>query len=358
MFTIKTNIKQFQKNKSKKKYKVLLNAGGGCFGYIITKFMSSLDKDVYKKIDVVAGTSIGGILALIYSIDNDYKEVNQMFKQGVPKIFKKRTLGGIRGPLYCNEQLKSFIQKLVGDYKLSDIKKLNERDLHLIIPTLDYNLTQPRVFDNINLDPELDMELWKIGLATAAAPTYFPIIQYLWKINNISKEELENRPVNEQLYLLTKQMLEYQNQMRTELADISYTQKKSALIDGGVIENIPVVTTYTSLRSELGIKPQNIDMFIIGTGNDQQMVTATADDMNKWSYLDWLTKFLVPYVTCSNESTSVYWGAQMGFNSFCYYNPVKVKGAMDDPKIIKQLDKDVEPYIEDFKKQLYQFLEK
>lgn len=358
MFTVKTNIKQFQKYNSKKRVKVLLNAGGGCFGYIITKFMSSLDQDIYKKIDVVAGTSIGGILSLIYSIDQDYKEVNELFKQGVPKIFKKRTFGGLRGPLYDNKALSDFMKRIVGDYKLSDIKKLNERDLHLIIPTLDYNLTQPRVFDNINLDPELDMELWKIGLATAAAPTYFPIIQYLWKINNISKEELENRPVNEQLYLLTKQMLEYQNQMRTELADISYTQKKSALIDGGVIENIPVVTTYTSLRSELGIKPQNIDMFIIGTGNDQQMVTATTDDMNKWSYLDWLTKFLIPYVTCSNESTSVYWGAQMGFNSFCYFNPVKVSGAMDDPKIIKQLDKDTEPHIQLFKKQLYEFLNK
>lgn len=358
MFTVKTNIKQFQKCNSKKRVKVLLNAGGGCFGYIITKFMSSLSQDIYKKIDVVAGTSIGGILALLYSVDPDYNEINTLFKQAVPKIFKKRALGGLRGPMYCNQALKEFMKKIMGEYKLSDINKLNEKDLHIIIPTLDYNLTQPRVFDNIHLDPELDMELYKVGLATAAAPTYFPIIEYLWKINNISKEELESRPINEQIYLLTKQMLEYQNQRRTALADISYTQKKSALIDGGVIQNIPVVTTYTSLRSELGLKPQNIDMFIIGTGNDQGMVTTTADEMNKWSYLDWLTKFLIPYVTCSNESTSIYWGAQMGFNSFCYFNPVNVSGSMDDPKVIKQLEKDVEPHIQLFKKQLYQFLEK
>ena len=38
MFTIKTDINQFKTKTSKKgkKYKVLLNAGGGCFGYIIT----------------------------------------------------------------------------------------------------------------------------------------------------------------------------------------------------------------------------------------------------------------------------------------------------------------------------------
>lgn len=358
MYTIKTNINQFHQNTSDKKYKVLLHAGGGCFGYIIAKFMSGLDFDVYSKVDVVGGTSIGGILAILYSINKDYEQIRSVFGDATKKIFKKKCLGGIRGPMYCNEELKKFIKKFVGDYKLSDINKINERDLHLIIPTLDFNLTMPRVFDNINLDPQLDLELWKIALATAAAPTYFSAQEYQWKINNISKEELDTRPVNEQLYLLTKQMLEYQDQQRLALQDISYKQTKSTLIDGGVIENIPCITTYTTLRSELGIEPENIDMFIIGTGNDQTINNTTVKDIEKWSYLDWLTKFLVPYVTCSNELTSVYWGAQMGFNSFCYYNPVKVKGAMDDPKIIPQLDKDTEEYMDDFRKEIDQFLNK
>lgn len=358
MFTIKTNINQFQKNKSKKKYKVLLNAGGGCFGYIIAKFMSGLDFDIYNKVNVVGGTSIGGILAIIYAMNNDYNEIKEVFGTATKKIFKKRCLGGLRGPMYCNEQLKKFIQKFVGEYKLSDINKLNQRNLHLIVPTLDFNLTLPKVFDNINLDPQLDIQLWKIALATAAAPTYFSAQEYEWKINNITKEELDARPVNEQLYLLTKQMLEYQDQQRLALQDISYKQTKSTLIDGGVIENIPCITTYTTLRSELGIKPENIDMFIIGTGNDQTINKVAVNDIEKWSYLDWLTNFLVPYVTCSNELTSVYWGSQMGFNSFCYYNPVKVKGAMDDPKIIPQLDKDVQPFMDDFKKEIDEFINK
>lgn len=103
MFTIKTNINQFQKNKSKKKYKVLLNAGGGCFGYIIAKFMSGLDFDIYNKVNVVGGTSIGGILAIIYAMNNDYNEIKEVFGTATKKIFKKRCLGGLRGPMYCNE---------------------------------------------------------------------------------------------------------------------------------------------------------------------------------------------------------------------------------------------------------------
>ena len=73
MYTIKTNISQFNQNTSDKKYKVLLHASGGCFGYIIAKFMSGLDYDVYSKVDVVGGTSIGGILAILYSINKDYE---------------------------------------------------------------------------------------------------------------------------------------------------------------------------------------------------------------------------------------------------------------------------------------------
>ena len=99
-------------------------------------------------------------------------------------------------------------------------------------------------------------------------------------------------------------------------------------------------------------------MFIIGTGNDVGIKNFTVKDIEKWSYLDWLTKFLVPYVTCSNELTSVYWGAQMGFHSFCYYNPIKVKGAMDDPKIVTKLDIDTEEYVDDFKKEIDEFLNK
>jgi patatin-like phospholipase/acyl hydrolase len=97
MFTIKTDISQYKKKVGgkNKKYKVLLNAGGGAFGYVITSLMSSLNRDIYKEIDVAAGTSIGGILTLLYSVCSDYKFINNLFEQGVSKIFKKRLFGGL-----------------------------------------------------------------------------------------------------------------------------------------------------------------------------------------------------------------------------------------------------------------------
>lgn len=337
----------------------MINAGGGAFGYITTYLMSKLDEDIYKKIDVCAGTSIGGALALIYAINPDYKWINLLFENGCPKIFKKHFLSGLKGPKYGNEELNNFLYKILGDYKLSDINKINERDLHIIIPTLDFTLTQPRVFDNINLDSKLDIDLLTIALATTAAPTYFPAIEYIWRINDINNEELLKRSVNEQIYLLTKQALEYQNYQKEKLTDAARNfSDRSILVDGGVIENIPVITTYTTLRSELGIEPKDIDMFIIGTGDDYSCDPLTVDEMNNWTLLDWLFKFLIPYVTESNELTSVYWGALFGFNSFCYYNPLKVTGEMDDPNILPVLKSQCDGIIDDFKSELYEFLNK
>ena len=54
MFSISSNIEDFPKQLSKRRLKVLVNSGGGLFGYVITNFMSYLDEDIRGKIDVLA----------------------------------------------------------------------------------------------------------------------------------------------------------------------------------------------------------------------------------------------------------------------------------------------------------------
>ena len=77
-------------------------------------------------------------------------------------------------------------------------------------------------------------------------------------------EEALHRPINEQIYLLTQQAILWQEEQKNKIKNLADI-RKSVLVDGGVLENIPVVTTYTTLRSELGIEAKDIDMFIIGT---------------------------------------------------------------------------------------------
>lgn len=94
MFSIKTIKSDFPKSLGKR-FKIIVNAGGGLYGYIISTFMSYLNFDLYSKIDAVAGTSIGGILAMAYSLDIPYTKINEIFKSFGPKIFSNKNLLGL-----------------------------------------------------------------------------------------------------------------------------------------------------------------------------------------------------------------------------------------------------------------------
>lgn len=107
----------------------------------------------------------------------------------------------------------------------------------------------------------------------------------------------------------------------------------------------------------LGINPEDIDMLILGTGNDYNINKhLIANDINRWSLFDWLFKFIIPFVTQSNQTTSVNWGAQMGFHSFKFFNPLNVTGHMDDPNILPCLQQQCQLYIDEFKETIQNFL--
>lgn len=349
MFTIKSTKEDFPKSTGKK-YKVLINAGGGLFGYVITNFMSYLNFDLYSKVDCVAGTSIGGILTLAYCCNNDYKWINEIFEIGGPKIFEKvNTLYGIAAPKYNNKNLKNFLEKIYGSNKLSDINRLADKDLHTIIPVMDFTLTQPRIFNNIDLPKDLDIDLVDLGLYTSAAPTYFDAWDYTWKM--IDKYSPDQLPINERILLLAAK----QQELITKAPNI---RKESTLLDGGVLENIPIISTYTTLHNELGVEPKDIDMFVIGTGNFINTHDYTAKDISKWTILDYCLKMIVPYVTSSNEQMSVFWGTQMGFNSFTYFNPIDASGEMDDASILPGIKYQCENHKDEFIEEINNFLKK
>ena len=321
----------------------------GLFGYIITNFMSYLDFDLYSKVDVVAGSSIGGILTLAYCCNSDYKWINRMFEEGGPEIFDHiNPLYLINSPKYDNENLKKFLKKIYGDMKLSDLKSLSDNDLKTIITTMDFTLSQPRIFDNINIKPEQDISLVDLGLFTSAAPTYFNAHNYPWKMIDY---DVDNVPINEKILVMAARQQEI-------IAHNKDFNRNSIIFDGGVLENIPVVSTYTTLKNELGVNPEDIDMFVIGTGNFTDFCNYDANDVNNWSIADIALKLIIPYVTCSNEQMSVFWGSQMGFNSFTYFNPINVRGDMDDASILPGLKIKCERYKEQFLKEINKFLER
>ena len=51
-------------------------------------------------------------------------------------------------------------------------------------------------------------------------------------------------------------------------------------------------------------------------------------------------------------------GSLFGFNSFCYFNPLKVSGSLDDIHQLPELKQKCDVIKDDFKKEIYNFLNK
>lgn len=190
--------------------KVLAVDGGGVRGIIPSHVLVALedltDRSVASLFDVIVGTSIGGIGALALSAPGDdgspkysAREVLEFFRNRAGQIFPKTSLSWpqslreleklIRLPTptqalfgsnreignarYSADGLRAALTELLGDLTL------NEALTDVVIPTYDVRAQHPWFYRSaeVHTGRQQDLPMWKIGMATAAAPTYFPPMQ-------------------------------------------------------------------------------------------------------------------------------------------------------------------------------------
>jgi uncharacterized protein len=176
---------------AEKPFKILAIDGGGIKGLFAAEIISSLEKEFGKPIsdyfDMICGTSTGGLIALSLAIGESGRSITDFYTNKGKEIFPNkskfaRTLALIRQLVlhskYSNQPLKKALYEIYGDKKLKDLNNL------VCIPSYNLSLGRPKVFkspliiDGTSkwiIDPEIS--LIDVGLATSAAPTYFPIHQ-------------------------------------------------------------------------------------------------------------------------------------------------------------------------------------
>lgn len=192
--------------------RILSIDGGGVRGLIpatvLMKLEADLDKPIAEIFDFIAGTSIGGIIALsLVTPDENGKPIHTAAEvvtfafHNSWRIFNSSyyhwigTLGGLLGPKYDSEGLQDVLEDLVGDTMMSDA----------IIPTVvtGYHLEGDSGIEFSSLDAQAfphdkDCLMREVGLATAAAPTYFDSadVHYEWgELNCIADGALyQNNP--------------------------------------------------------------------------------------------------------------------------------------------------------------------
>jgi multidrug efflux pump subunit AcrA (membrane-fusion protein)/predicted acylesterase/phospholipase RssA len=247
-----------------KAYRILAIDGGGIRGLMSAIWLHhlqvKLDRPLHTCVDLIAGTSIGSLIACAVSmgidtetIVNYFIDCENWFGSFTPKNwlnFFNWVRDPYRYPKFDGSAMELFLQKLFGEKKFGEL---------YIKPTLicTYDILNRQVVVLDNTDPLFaQLPVWKVCRASMALPTFFSAYQ-------------------------------------TELAG-----KKVALIDGGVAGGNPTVCAIAraaNLQTDAIAK----DSFIvasIGSGEFRQKISPLEN--KQWQ----IPKWAVPIVRAMSEA--------------------------------------------------------
>jgi Patatin-like phospholipase len=171
--------------------RILSIDGGGMRGAFSVQWMQEFvelwgidPNQIYSYFDVICGTSAGGLQALGYAGGLSPSDMAAFLTSEGPWIFSTSTIiPGIRattldkvatmvfgGDFYPNTNFISALNGLFGSLNMSNL------NTNTLITSFDYNTTTPILYSNVtfpNSSGKTEL-LQNVGLATSAAPLYFP----------------------------------------------------------------------------------------------------------------------------------------------------------------------------------------
>lgn len=173
------------------RFNILSLSGGGFLGLYTISLLTDLEQaaggPIARHFDLMAGTSVGAIIALGLAAEVPAERIKTAFEQNGTAIFSDRPapttwLGTVwdiarfvAKPKYQADNLRQTIIELIGeDTRIGDLKH------PVIVPTVNLTEGKPQIFrtphhPDFQLDAHL--KVVEVALAAAAAPTYFPIAE-------------------------------------------------------------------------------------------------------------------------------------------------------------------------------------
>ncbi len=225
-------------------FQILSLDGGGIKGILSAAILAAIEEDTDTNIidhfDLITGTSTGGIIALGLGLGMRPREIVEFYLKHSPKIFPNYYgLKEIQHWFYrkfSSKPLSSALQDCFKDKTLGDSKRA------LVIPS--YNLGDDNVYlfktpHHPNLRRDYKVPIWKVALATSAAPTFFPCTREVDRIR---------------------------------------------LIDGGVWANNPTMVGIIEALSTLEVPLHNISVLSVGTTNE---VSSRSKWLNNGGIMAW-----------------------------------------------------------------------
>ena len=177
-------------NDNDKPFQILSLAGGGYLGLYTAGVLAQLEEQtgepLGRRFDLIAGTSVGGILAIALAYEIPMAMIKQLFLENGTKIFSGRSLPtnpvsrlrdltrSVLGPKYNGIALNKALVTHLGRKTLADA-------LHpVIVPAVNISNCTTKIFKTPHTPGsrgDENIRAASVAMATSAAPTYFPSIK-------------------------------------------------------------------------------------------------------------------------------------------------------------------------------------
>ena len=230
--------------------RILCLDGGGIRGLIPASILAKLEKQigpVSTRFHMLSGTSTGGIISCGLSNPRiAASKLIEFYKQKGPDIFKSSLgmLEGVAGPVYSAEPLEAAIKSVL----IGNLSSVVANDL--LITSYDIEKRAPYIFKSWKAQEngDDDYRLVDVARATSAAPTYF------------SPAQISSR-----------------------------TNKKIALVDGGVYANNPAMCAYVAARR---LYPFADRYLIVSIGTGKLRKPFPYQKASDWGFVGWAQPLL------------------------------------------------------------------
>lgn len=170
--------------------RVLALSGGGFLGLYTAVVLAGLEElagePLARRFDLLAGTSIGGVLALALAYEVPMQRLVDLFIEQGPAVFSSRHLPhgtlsrlldlsrSVMGPKYSGQALRDALRAQLGDLRLGDARH------RVIVPAVDVGRCRSKVFKTPHAVASLgdaSCSAVEVAMASCAAPAYFPAVR-------------------------------------------------------------------------------------------------------------------------------------------------------------------------------------
>ena len=244
--------------------RILSVDGGGIRGLIPALVLADLEKRLTARLKsparlsdyfhLFAGTSTGGLISLALTAPKGpaAAELPDLYTQDGPKIFHRSIFGvvfnpiGLFGPIYGADALQSSLKERLGPSTLSQATR------DLLVTAYDMTKREPFFLTRWQAiaDSSRNYPIVDAGLATSAAPTYFP----------------------------------------SHGLEVGGEAKPRALVDGGVFADDPSIAAIAEALGRTKDPPAELtpqDLFMVSLGTGRYVPGYQQGDVSSWGKVRW-----------------------------------------------------------------------